>query len=640
MNSLLRVDVFANDQGVSRDDAAALTLIAQPDCGHAVVRNGTIEFLAGAECSGVQKIDYSVKGVSQIATVAVQLVNPSAAPAAETEATVAAVEPVKPAPNVQPEPAPSESVVAVTPVPAGPEQSADASDDAAQQAALSIETDTTETESSQTESGQADNSLADNSQTESSSVATETSAVDPVRAVAATAPGLPQGGELAEPALATLTGGYTGETVSAAEIKPLGRGTQKDDSASESSNTLLATLGLSGGSDSHADAGVMMMVIDRGYSGVDVPVAPAYGLVGQPALPSGSAEARAPGQSSAAAVPVALSGTPVLGAAAPVGEALSIDPVDQNEMPYEDLLAARKAEADANAAAAKAAAEAEAKAEAEARAAAEAQKDIQVAALQAEDKSKDLGAAAAPSGTADCIVPPSVTFSPGRAAQTTVAVAAPCLGGTVAEIAYDNLRLAVALDVKGEGSITVPGFDAYAPGTISFANGESLEVELPFRDLQRVSRVAIVWNAPVALELNALEFGAAYGDEAHVSPANPRGFREIRKTGGGFLTQHTAIDGAGQNVQVYTHLHRQGGNTGAVKLMIDFASRSRDGIAAACGTGEHAAPTFDVLRTYRGGPQRQTRRQLAAMDCSSAVSSDPSTALIGGAVEDLLITPR
>ena len=237
-----------------------------------------------------------------------------------------------------------------------------------------------------------------------------------------------------------------------------------------------------------------------------------------------------------------------------------------------------------------------------------------------------------------CETPPSTTLDVRRAGQTYVGVIAPCHAGTVAELQYSGLKFAITLDGKGHGQLLALGFEPNAPALLVFHNGQSVDFDLPFKGMNKVSRVALVWDLPVTLELNALEFGAPTGASGHVSPQNPRSFAEVRREGGGFLTSYRSAYGTGQNAEIYTHYRRRGGESGIVKMLIDFASRNRDRLEGTCGSGNYAAPQFMVVRSDRGRLERPVIRKLAALDCSRITEEIGDKRLISSAVADLIIT--
>ncbi|MEM7211943.1 MAG: hypothetical protein AAF479_08625 [Pseudomonadota bacterium] len=179
--------------------------------------------------------------------------------------------------------------------------------------------------------------------------------------------------------------------------------------------------------------------------------------------------------------------------------------------------------------------------------------------------------AALPRHDAPCVIPPAMTIDVRRAARSIVSVNAPCHANTVAELRYSGIHLAVPLSDQGRGSLEVLGFEPNAPALLTFVNGEKIDFDLPFKGIDRVSRVAVVWDTPIHLELNAVEFDGEINGPDHVRPSQPREFEDVRRTGGGFLTSYRGYAGIGQNAQIYTFWHRRGGRSGVVELLIDFS---------------------------------------------------------------------
>jgi hypothetical protein len=140
-----------------------------------------------------------------------------------------------------------------------------------------------------------------------------------------------------------------------------------------------------------------------------------------------------------------------------------------------------------------------------------------------------------PAPEAPCTVPPSITVDVRPGALTIVSVEAPCDAGKVALLGYDTLEFGLALDGSGRGNVTVPGLQPSTEAELRLPSGDGLAFELPFVDTNRLDRVAIVWDAPVRLDLHAFEFGARPGTGGHVGPDQPRSFAAVRRHGGGYL---------------------------------------------------------------------------------------------------------
>jgi len=259
------------------------------------------------------------------------------------------------------------------------------------------------------------------------------------------------------------------------------------------------------------------------------------------------------------------------------------------------------------------------------------------AAQPADGAGESTRVAALPEATAVCAAEPAMTVDPRPAGRTTLVVVSPCHAGSIAELRYSDLRLAIPLDENGRGEVEVLGFDSRADAVLWFRDGREIGFSIPFVGMRNLTRVALVWDAPVVLDLHAFEFGAGTGGEGHVHPGNRRSFEEIRRGGGGFLTTYSSINGIGQNMQVYSYWKRRSNTAGVVDLAVDYASRSHERRPDTCGGGPYAAPAFVVLRSENGEMDRALNRRLSAMDCGQMSGR---RVLIEAAVDDVIIRGR
>jgi hypothetical protein len=247
-------------------------------------------------------------------------------------------------------------------------------------------------------------------------------------------------------------------------------------------------------------------------------------------------------------------------------------------------------------------------------------------------------AAAPPSPAAPCTVLPALTLDIRPAGITEVIVDSPCHANTAAEISYETLRFGIALDAAGSGSIAAVGFQQASDATLRFADGEGIAFNIPFIDTQKMDRVALVWDQPVKLELNAFEFGAAPGSPGHVRAQNPRAHRDVRRNGGGYLLGYQPVSGVGQSVEVYTYWHRNGGNAGVVQLKLGVDSREGASSSETCGDGALARPDFTILRSVAGRLERSRFLRLAPLDCATVAGT--ANRYISDAVDDLIVLQR
>lgn len=680
VNNLLRIDVFANDDGVEPAYRAALRVVSAPACGRVFVQQGTLQYLPDPACVGEQTIGYGIDGLDDVpaALVVAHVSGPGlGAPVRETEPVVATAVPAggtqdeQQAASPQPASAQPEAVAAqTTTLPAQTEVVQAQEPGAAEGLATTLATTLAQ--------GGAD--IANASTTAEGDLAGGfVPLARPDRLlVDATDPVLPAselpGPELSEPetvradlaalGVPAVDDGVTGHGGSAdspvagsqdqieiaylqpsppparlrrAQITPVIAGTEP------------AALGIAEPTDRLAPANpnpsdaepsrsidvvkasepsltdFLVAIFDRPEPTSTAPaeLRSPDALRNQAIAPTAldpSAHARAPDALAETdnLVTAALSQTPV----APGQEApLAIEPAPVTALAVTS--------------------------DQEVRSAPDGGQQIDLGSIATPEPTAPVAPepqadvlAALPSATAECTTPPALTLDVKRSAQTTITLEAACHAGTVAELEYSGLRFALPIDPSGVGSFAALGFEPNADAVITFVSGDVMDFDLPFRSVDRVSRVALLWDAPIRLELNALEFGADLGSSDHVRPDNPRRFEDVRRQGGGFLTQYRSKNGVGQNAQIYSHWHRRGGTTGIVKLLIDFASRHRDRAAEACGTGPFAAPQFLVLRSAKGRVDRPILRRLASESCSDVAQESADKSLIYDAVSDLVVTQR
>lgn len=237
-----------------------------------------------------------------------------------------------------------------------------------------------------------------------------------------------------------------------------------------------------------------------------------------------------------------------------------------------------------------------------------------------------------------CTAQPVLTLDIRPAGITEVIIDSPCHVSTTAELSYDTLRLGIALDPKGAGSIAAVGFQQASDAKLRFADGEEIDFNIPFIDTEKLDRIALVWEMPVKLELNAFEFGADPGGSGHVRSENPRSHRDVRRQGGGYLLEYPSVNGVGQNVDIYSYWHRNGGRAGVVKLKLGIEGPKGAAASEICGDGALASPDFTVVRSAAGRLERSRFLRLAPLDCTTVAGA--ANLYISDAVDDLIVLQR
>jgi len=164
-----------------------------------------------------------------------------------------------------------------------------------------------------------------------------------------------------------------------------------------------------------------------------------------------------------------------------------------------------------------------------------------------------------------CAVWLVVTPAPGAMLETSVY--APCDGDAVVTLSHAGLSFDTHLSPDGQLLAQIPALTEQAQVTIRFADGREQSDQTPVADLAMVERVALQWQAPAEMRLNAYEFGASYGDDGHVYDLNPR---QAGVTDQGFLTVLGDPAIAGSHLaQIYSYPRGETPRSGRVALEIE-----------------------------------------------------------------------
>lgn len=201
-----------------------------------------------------------------------------------------------------------------------------------------------------------------------------------------------------------------------------------------------------------------------------------------------------------------------------------------------------------------------------------------------------------------------------------------CRAGQAFTIAYGPYTFIRTLNGDGRGSFTLDLFlGLEKPLELRLEDGTREPIAKPKMDFSGLSKVALVWKAPVNLDLHALEYLAAPASEGHIRPDAPSSYEAALKAatpakGRGFLSSSMGEDHAGDKVDVYTFVHVPEQRRGIVSLFVDFETRANKKSPDTCGDGENASVKFDILRLVRGKQQRREHVAIAPLSCDEDLS--------------------
>jgi hypothetical protein len=196
-------------------------------------------------------------------------------------------------------------------------------------------------------------------------------------------------------------------------------------------------------------------------------------------------------------------------------------------------------------------------------------------------------------------------------------------------LSYGGSNTVHVLDGRGEQEITVDAFAGSShPIQLRFKDGSTRDVAVEAGELDIVSKIAIIWQAPVNLDLHAFEYAARAGDPGHVwtgSAIPVIRAREIARAGQrarGVMTTTDGGDTLGDKIEVYTVYHSPNEVGGSIAFAIDFETRGDRAEGNYCGQAPFAAIPFTVVTLQRDGTPKRESGVLAAQPCGSALTRE------------------
>ena len=247
---------------------------------------------------------------------------------------------------------------------------------------------------------------------------------------------------------------------------------------------------------------------------------------------------------------------------------------------------------------------------------------------------------AKPAAGAEACAAPRLSAEPLSGGRIGLMVDSACRRGQAISVAYGEYTFTYTLDAAGKSNVVLDLFLGANEGfRVVTADGKEQPVTPVAGDVRGYSKVALIWQKPVDLDLHAIEGNAQIGSPGTVWARAARTGDEAKALvastgrGAGFLS--TSNDGKrdGTKVEVYTFLHSPDQAIGAVPFAIDYASRGAQPTGDACGQGALAEVAYEVVMVTRGGDPQRDNGIIPAVKCGEAL--DGKARYIRNAVPDL-----
>lgn len=209
-----------------------------------------------------------------------------------------------------------------------------------------------------------------------------------------------------------------------------------------------------------------------------------------------------------------------------------------------------------------------------------------------------------------------------------IRIASPCRKGQEVRLGYDIAELTRTLSAAGLLELTLDAFAGDRKSvSLQFADGYQRVLPVVAGDLDRLSKVAVRWRAPVNLDLHAFEHAAAPGAAGHVWSEAPStaeaalSSRDAARQGRGFLGTFDEGQGSGDKLEVYTYVHGEQDSGTAVGFALDYASRGETPALPGCDDGAQARVEFTVTMLARTGELSRAGGVLKPLRCGQAITA-------------------
>ena len=223
---------------------------------------------------------------------------------------------------------------------------------------------------------------------------------------------------------------------------------------------------------------------------------------------------------------------------------------------------------------------------------------------------------------------PGVDVLPRSAGLAEFVLNSQCRKFETVRIRYAGLEFIRSIDEQGrlEFALDCIAGDAM-PVDFFLADGSQVSKKIATFDLDRVTKIAVVWSAPVNLDLHAFEYAALPGSPGHVWQGAPSRADDAKslmakdRRGHGFISTTSSGKERGTKLEVYTFWQEPNQKAGVINMALDYESRaSATGDDETCGTGLYSDLEYEAVILDRNRPAKRTFAKFASLDCAVKLS--------------------
>ena len=195
------------------------------------------------------------------------------------------------------------------------------------------------------------------------------------------------------------------------------------------------------------------------------------------------------------------------------------------------------------------------------------------------------------------------------AAMVSVKLRAPCLPNERFTLHHNGMMFTGVTDNAGHYAGSVPALARNSVFMIAFPNGNGRTATAEIETLEYYDRFVVQWQGESGLQIHALEYGAAYGDEGHVWFDAARDMANAARGEGGFVAR---LGAPGQQdarmAEVYTFPTGTALRTGEVQISLEVEV-----------TAENCGRDVEAQALHVSGPGTAETRMLSLSmpDCNA-----------------------
>jgi hypothetical protein len=207
-----------------------------------------------------------------------------------------------------------------------------------------------------------------------------------------------------------------------------------------------------------------------------------------------------------------------------------------------------------------------------------------------------------------------------------VTIKSGCRAGESVQISYSAYQTTATLNDQGIVTTIVDLFDGLGKSvTVTFSDNTRRIVTPKAVDLDRLIKVALIWEAPVELNLHVFEYATAAGTPGNISAMTPSSYAEAKALSvadgraHGFMSTMDGKAASGTHVQVYTLLRNATQTNGAIAMALDYTTRGDKPSGQYCGNARYGSVEYRFSVLDQNGKPYYGIGTLRALPCGVAL---------------------